>query len=136
MKKGNKGFTLVELMVVVVIIGVLTAIAVPIYNNATEKAKLNAIAANLRIINGAIGQYQANNNGSNPDNKTQLADYIQEWPKNPSEVEYEVGKLAEEDTFQGYVKMKSTIQELTEGEKYYLTDVLNEIDPAAADGDG
>ncbi|NLN65275.1 MAG: prepilin-type N-terminal cleavage/methylation domain-containing protein, partial [Clostridiaceae bacterium] len=57
-KRNEKGFTLVELMVVVVIIGVLTAIAVPVYNNATSKAKLNAIAANLRIINGAISQYQ------------------------------------------------------------------------------
>ena len=132
MKKGNKGFTLVELMVVVVIIGVLTAIAVPIYNNATEKAKLNAIAANLRIINGAIGQYQANNNGSNP-NKTQLNAYIQEWPENPSEVEYDVETF--EDTFQGYVEMKSTIKGLEEGTKYYLKDVLKEIDPATA-GDG
>ncbi len=135
MKKGNKGFTLVELMVVVVIIGVLTAIAVPIYNNATEKAKLNAIAANLRIINGAIGQYQANNNGSNP-NETQLAAYIQEWPKNPSEVEYKVGTIPTGDTFQGYVEMKSTIKGLTKGQKYYLKDVLNEIDPAPAGGGG
>ena len=64
-KRNEKGFTLVELMVVVVIIGVLTAIAVPVYNNATSKAKLNAIAANLRIINGAISQYQMEK-GDNP----------------------------------------------------------------------
>ncbi len=52
--KNEKGFTLVELMVVVVIIGVLVAIAVPIYNNVTARAERGAIEANLRTIDGAI----------------------------------------------------------------------------------
>ncbi|HBI26232.1 MAG TPA: hypothetical protein DDY25_00665, partial [Peptococcaceae bacterium] len=54
MKRDNKGFTLVELMVVLLILGILVAIAIPIYNNVTGKANLNAIAANLRTIDGAI----------------------------------------------------------------------------------
>ena len=49
-KKNKKGFTLVELMVVVAIIGVLTAIAVPVYNNTTQKARLNAHLANVRTL--------------------------------------------------------------------------------------
>ena len=61
MQKGRnqKGFTLVELMVVVVIIGVLVAIAVPVYNNVTLKAEKSAIEANLRTIDGAIMTYYA-----------------------------------------------------------------------------
>lgn len=75
-KKNNKGFTLVELMVVVVIIGVLTAIAVPVYNNSTEKAKLTACQANQKMILSAISQYQINE-GKDPANLTDLTEYFQ-----------------------------------------------------------
>jgi prepilin-type N-terminal cleavage/methylation domain-containing protein len=57
--KSNKGFTLVELMVVVVIIGVLVAIAVPVYNNITIRAEQATVEANLRIIDSSILRYYA-----------------------------------------------------------------------------
>ena len=57
-KKNQKGFTLVELMVVVVIIGVLIMIAIPAYNMVTARAERGACVANQRMIQGAIVQWQ------------------------------------------------------------------------------
>ncbi|HHV35934.1 MAG TPA: type II secretion system protein [Syntrophomonadaceae bacterium] len=62
LKRNNKGFTLVELMVVLLIIGILVAIAIPIYNRTQDNAKQKTCIANLRTIDGAIAQYAAENN--------------------------------------------------------------------------
>ena len=85
MKRGNKGFTLVELMVVVVIIGVLTAIAIPVYNNASKKAIANTIRANVRIIEGAISAYLTDNPGDEDVTEDDLekGGYLKEWPTGP-----------------------------------------------------
>ena len=55
--KSKKGFTLVELMIVVVIMAILVAVAVPIYTAVTKKAKIKTCSANQREI-----QAQLNNN--------------------------------------------------------------------------
>ena len=48
--KSKKGFTLVELMIVVVIMAILVAVAVPIYNAVTENARKKTCASNRRNI--------------------------------------------------------------------------------------
>lgn len=68
MHKANnqKGFTLVELMVVVVILGILVAIAVPLYGNVTNNAKNKASLADNRVVVGAVEMYQTDHNGALP----------------------------------------------------------------------
>lgn len=64
MFKKEEGFTLVELMVVVLIIGILVAIAIPVFNAAQGSARKGACQNNLRVLDGAVEQWVS----ANPDN--------------------------------------------------------------------
>lgn len=59
LRRNQRGFTLVELMIVVIIVGILAAVAIPMYQGATERAKASEAVAALGTIRGAMRVYYA-----------------------------------------------------------------------------
>ncbi len=78
--RSEAGFTLIELMVVILIIGILVAIAVPVFFRARGNAENRSCQDNLRTIDGAIMQYDAEYN-TYPTNITSLVpSFIRNYP--------------------------------------------------------
>ncbi|MBB6430026.1 type II secretion system protein [Algisphaera agarilytica] len=61
-----KGFTLVEILIVVVILGILAAIVIPQFTSASESAKASSIVTQLQTIRSQIELFQIQHNGDYP----------------------------------------------------------------------
>ncbi len=66
MKRARKGFTLVEILIVVVILGILAAIVIPQFSQASTDAKLSSLQSNLQSIRSAIALYKIQHNDTIP----------------------------------------------------------------------
>lgn len=98
---GKSGFTLVEIMIVVAIIGLLAAIAIPNFMKAREKAQTNACVANLRQMDGAITLWALDNSKSSTDAVTMgnlVTDYIKSTPVCPAGGSYTLSTVADTPT--------------------------------------
>ena len=87
--KSNKGFTLIELVVVIAILGILAGIAIPRFMDATATARGAKIVADLRTIDSAAMMYQAKTGNlatSSGDlvTGTQSTSYLAAWPTPPT----------------------------------------------------
>lgn len=65
-KHMAKGFTLVEILIVVVILGILAAIVIPQFTNASEQAKASSLVSQLQTIRSQLELYQVQHNGRYP----------------------------------------------------------------------
>ncbi len=93
MKKA--GFTLVEIMIVVAIIGLLAAIAIPSFVRARQTSQKNACINNLRQIDGGKDQWAIENKqatGTSPDS-TDVGAYLKKWPECPAGGSYTISPV-------------------------------------------
>jgi len=66
MLRNAKGFTLIELMIVVVIIGILAAIAIPNFISMQDRAREASVRANMHTVQLAIEDFAVQNDGTYP----------------------------------------------------------------------
>ena len=103
MKRNSRGFTLVEILIVVIILGILAAIVIPQFTNASNDARNNSVASTLQTMRGQIELFKIQHGDtppaatalatmltgqSGPSNTTQapggtLGPYVQQFPINP-----------------------------------------------------
>lgn len=101
MRRANpkrRGFTLIEILIVVVILGILAAIVVPQFTNASQEATASSIRSQLQTLRGQIELYRVRNGGTLPTGFDDLlsppagqAPYLTQQPVAPNNWEYVFG---------------------------------------------
>jgi prepilin-type N-terminal cleavage/methylation domain-containing protein len=65
-QRNTRGFTLVELLIVVVILGILAAIAIPQFANSSRDAQLTSLQTNLTVMRGVVDYYRLQHSSKYP----------------------------------------------------------------------
>jgi prepilin-type N-terminal cleavage/methylation domain-containing protein len=101
--KRNAGFTLVEIMIVVAIIGLLAAIAIPNFIKARQASQRAACVANLKTMDGAKATWALEQKKTNTDSPTDAdlfgnTSYIREKPSCPAGGAYSLNDVQTKPT--------------------------------------
>lgn len=89
MRKHRRAFTLIEILIVVVILGILAAIVIPQFTDASTEANNSSVKSQLQTIRAQLELYKVQNGDAYPDLVANQwddlvdGDYLQAAPKNP-----------------------------------------------------
>ena len=121
--KLNEGFTLIELMIVMVIIGLLAAIAVPMYVQSVRHAKEAVLKEDLRTLRSAIDAYTVDKQKA-PQSLDDLvqAGYIKAMPKDPFTNRADTWIPAQDDTLQTVDQTEAGINDVHSGAQDVASD--------------
>ena len=93
---ARRGFTLIEIMLVILLISILLTIAVPTFLRARETSRVRVCVANLRQLQDAKERWSMENKkaGTDTPSRADLSTYIKTWPSCPSGGTYDLGTVA------------------------------------------
>ncbi len=119
----ESGFTLVELMVVMLIIGVLAAIAIPSYVASVKNAKEAVLKEDLHVMRNAIDSYTMDKQKA-PQSMDDLVQsgYLRELPKDPMTHSSETWVTATDDTLESIDQTEPGINDVHSGSQEVGTD--------------
>jgi general secretion pathway protein G len=122
-KAGENGFTLVELMVVMLIIGVLAAIAIPNFVASIKNAKEAVLKEDLHVMRNAIDSYTMDKQ-KGPQSLEDLvqAGYMREIPKDPMTHSNETWVTTTDDTLQSIDQTEPGVNDVHSGSQETGTD--------------
>jgi len=112
----SKGFTLVELMIVISIIMILISIAIPIYQTSILHARESALKQDLQTLRSAIDQYTLDKQKA-PQSLDDLveAHYLKEIPKDPMTGKNDTWQPVQEDVLESVDQTEPGISDVHSG---------------------
>jgi general secretion pathway protein G len=115
-RKSEGGFTLVELMIVMLIIGVLAAVAIPSFISSIRNAKEAALKEDLHVMRDAIDSYTMDKNKA-PQSLDDLVQngYLKVIPQDPFTHSRETWVTASDDTYADLDQTETGINDVHSG---------------------
>jgi prepilin-type N-terminal cleavage/methylation domain-containing protein len=80
-RRDCRGFTLIEIMIIVAVIGILAAVAIPLYMSFKDKAARGTAMANLAIIQQGLTMYVSENDNSRYPTTEKIGEGLAGWSK-------------------------------------------------------
>jgi general secretion pathway protein G len=122
-RSAEQGFTLLELMIVMVVIGLLAAIAIPSYTNNIRNAKEAVLKEDLHTMRTAIDSYTVDKQKA-PETLDDLvqAGYLKTMPKDPFTDRSDTWVPAEDDSMSTTDQTQSGINDVHSGAQQTASD--------------